>query len=122
MYRHITVVQKDPGVRLGIVAWLKCCEVTMLGEHCLEAGTYEQLPVMLRDWITTIADSCTWAIPTSLMRESFEVILLWVIIPYCINAFGATSYLGLQIWINVERHILGECWCGSHHVDNGSHI
>ena len=38
-------MQEDPGVRLGMVAWLKCCEVTMLvGEHGLEAGTQEELP------------------------------------------------------------------------------
>ena len=125
----------------------------LVGEYGLEAGTQKQLsahvslgdmcadkreqllfvllifqesavPVTLRDWSTAIADSFLWAIPTSLLRESFDVSFLWVIIPYSVNALGTICYLGLQIWYYMERHILAECLscCGSHHVDNSCHI
>ena len=81
------------GVQLGMVAWLKCCKVTMLvGDHGLEAGTPEQfsvhvslgdlcadereqllfvllifqesaVPVTLRNWSPAIADIVRWLFP-----------------------------------------------------------
>jgi len=50
------------------------------------------IPVTLCDWSTTIADSCPWIIPMSLMCESFKNISLCVNIQYSVNVLGYLVY------------------------------
>jgi hypothetical protein len=130
-------MQEDPGVCLGMVAWLECCKVTIsidtvskcilsrifpsmsIFEICVlmnensfflfSTFLRKALPFTLRDWSAAITDSCPWVISASLLREGFKVIFLWVIIPYSVDALGSILHLGLQKWYNVEGHILVIC-------------
>ena len=55
------------------------------------------VPFSLRDFGSSIPDSCPWSITTSLLSENFEIIFLCVIIQYDVHSLDIILHMGLPI-------------------------